>query len=169
MARTSIGGLWTRRSLQKIFLENLAEKLFTVFALPHSRVRAVVRSNAYKLLAERYKFAAAPQCNSERLMTISQKPGATPFRLLTLTAMALLAVAFFSPIWWVSLKAPELSAADFSRWRAKSIPVQWCEKRLPIAREQGSGRGKRGARLRPRNEHDQPLHRHEAYRRRRQI
>jgi hypothetical protein len=64
-------------------------------------------------LAERYKFAAAPQCNSERLMTVSQKPGAAPFRLLTLTAMALLAVAFFSPIWWVSLKAPNYPPHTF--------------------------------------------------------
>ena len=47
--------------------------------------------------------------------------------------MALLAVAFFSPIWWVSLRR-RLSAADFSRWHADPIPVQWRAKRLPIAR-----------------------------------
>ena len=30
-----------------------------------------------------------------------------PFRLLALAAMALLALAFFSPIWWVALTAPQ--------------------------------------------------------------
>ena len=40
-------------------------------------------------------------------MNTSGKSGAAPFRLLTLAAMALLAVAYFSPIWWVALAAPQ--------------------------------------------------------------
>jgi len=39
--------------------------------------------------------------------------GATPFRLFTLLGMALLAAAFFSPIWWVSLKAPNYPPDTF--------------------------------------------------------
>lgn len=46
-------------------------------------------------------------------MTSSATSGAAPFRLLTLVAMALLAVAFFSPIWWVSLKAPNYPPETF--------------------------------------------------------
>ena len=46
-------------------------------------------------------------------MTTPAQPGATPFRVLTLVAMALLAVAFFSPIWWVSLKAPNYPPQTF--------------------------------------------------------
>ncbi len=46
-------------------------------------------------------------------MTPAANPGATPFRLLTLFAMAVLAVAFFSPIWWVSLKAPNYPPETF--------------------------------------------------------
>lgn len=46
-------------------------------------------------------------------MTSSASPGATPFRLLTLVGMALLAFAFFSPIWWVSLKAPNYPPQTF--------------------------------------------------------
>jgi hypothetical protein len=39
--------------------------------------------------------------------------GAAPFRLLTLVGMALLAIAFFSPIWWVALKAPNYPPETF--------------------------------------------------------
>ncbi|WP_298428884.1 hypothetical protein [Rhodoblastus sp.] len=46
-------------------------------------------------------------------MNNSGKPGAAPFRLLTLAAMALLAMAFFSPIWWVALTAPQYPADAF--------------------------------------------------------
>jgi hypothetical protein len=46
-------------------------------------------------------------------MTQSPKPSAMPFRLLTLIGMALLAAAFFSPIWWVSLKAPNYPPQTF--------------------------------------------------------
>lgn len=40
-------------------------------------------------------------------MNTTQTPSAAPSRLLTLAAMALLAMAFFSPIWWVALAAPQ--------------------------------------------------------------
>jgi hypothetical protein len=46
-------------------------------------------------------------------MTSSVNTSATPFRLLTVVAMILLAVAFFSPIWWVSLKAPNYPPQTF--------------------------------------------------------
>ena len=46
-------------------------------------------------------------------MTELQKPSAAPFRLLTLAGMAILAAAFFSPIWWVSLKAPNYPPETF--------------------------------------------------------
>lgn len=46
-------------------------------------------------------------------MNSSGKIGATLFRVLTLVAMALLAVAFISPIWWVSLKAPNYPPQTF--------------------------------------------------------
>lgn len=39
--------------------------------------------------------------------------GAVSFRVLTLIGMALLAVAFFSPIWWVALKAPNYPPEAF--------------------------------------------------------
>lgn len=38
---------------------------------------------------------------------------ALAFRLLTVAAMALIAVAYFSPIWWVSLKAPNYPEHTF--------------------------------------------------------
>lgn len=46
-------------------------------------------------------------------MNSSRNLSAAPFRLLTLAAMALLAFAFFSPIWWVSLKAPNYPPQTF--------------------------------------------------------
>ena len=46
-------------------------------------------------------------------MTELQKSSAAPFRLLTLAGMAILAAAFFSPIWWVSLKAPNYPPETF--------------------------------------------------------
>jgi hypothetical protein len=46
-------------------------------------------------------------------MNNSKNQSAAPFRLLTLTAMAVLALAFFSPIWWVSLKAPNYPPDTF--------------------------------------------------------
>ena len=36
-----------------------------------------------------------------------------PFRLLTMAAMILLVAAYFSPIWWVSLKAPNYPPETF--------------------------------------------------------
>jgi hypothetical protein len=46
---------------------------------------------------------------------MSDKPraSAAPFRILTLAAMALLTAAFFSPVWWVSLKAPNYPPQTF--------------------------------------------------------
>lgn len=46
-------------------------------------------------------------------MTKSLNSRALTFRLFTLVGMALLAAAFFSPIWWVSLKAPNYPPETF--------------------------------------------------------
>ncbi len=40
-------------------------------------------------------------------------PSPSTFRALTLVGLALMAVAFFSPIWWVSLKAPNYPEQTF--------------------------------------------------------
>jgi hypothetical protein len=47
------------------------------------------------------------------MMSQSTAAGAASFRALTLIGMALLAFAFFSPIWWVSLKAPNYPPETF--------------------------------------------------------
>lgn len=41
------------------------------------------------------------------------KPRAVAFRVLTIVGLALLAAAYFSPVWWVSLKAPNYPEATF--------------------------------------------------------
>ena len=44
---------------------------------------------------------------------VKTKPRAIAFRALTLVGLALLAFAYFSPVWWVSLKAPNYPEATF--------------------------------------------------------
>jgi len=46
-------------------------------------------------------------------MAATKTAGAAPFRLLTLLAMGLLVAAFFSPIWWVALGAPQYGRDAF--------------------------------------------------------
>jgi hypothetical protein len=46
-------------------------------------------------------------------MSTVQTKRLTAFRLLTLVGMMLLAAAYFSPIWWVSLKAPNYPPETF--------------------------------------------------------
>lgn len=46
-------------------------------------------------------------------MPASKTAGAVPFRLLTLAGMALLALAYFAPIWWVALTAPQYPPDEF--------------------------------------------------------
>jgi hypothetical protein len=46
-------------------------------------------------------------------MSKSANAGGVLFRILTLIGMALMALAFLSPIWWVSLKAPNYPPQTF--------------------------------------------------------